>query len=270
MSRAQTTSGTESGDHALRAYEAMAPSYDAFTAHHRYDEWTATLEQLARQAGLQGRRLLDAACGTGKSFLPFLERGYDVTACDLSPRMAAIAADKAAGRAQVSVHDVRSLPVLGEFDLVCFLDDAVNYLHEPAEVGAALLAIAGNLAPGGVLVFDTNTLLAYRTFFATLTVVQGDGEVLIWNGLTPADLPIGGLARATLEMLREHGDGTWSRSYSHHVQRHHDASALQDALVAAGLEPVAVRGMHLDGSLSDELDELGNTKAIVVARAPHA
>jgi SAM-dependent methyltransferase len=255
-------------DHALNAYEAMAPSYDAFTAHHRYDEWTATIEELAREAGLRGRRLLDVGCGTGKSFLPFLERGYEVTACDLSPRMAAIASAKAAGRARVSVHDARTLPVLGAFDLVCFLDDALNYLHEPADVGAALRAFAANLAPGGVLVFDTNTLLSYRTFFATLSVVVGDGEVLVWDGLTPPDLPAGGLARAILEMLREQPDGTWSRSYSNHVQRHHEAPAVQAALVAAGLEPVALRGMFLDGSLSDGLDELENTKAIFVARAP--
>lgn len=247
----------------------MAASYDAFTAHHRYDEWTASLEELAREAGLRGRRLLDVACGTGKSFLPFLERGYDVTACDLSPRMAAIAARKAAGRARVSVHDVRSLPSLGAFDLVCFLDDAANYLHEPWELRAALRGLAGNLAPGGVLVFDTNTLLSYRTFFATMTVVQSEGAVLVWNGSTPTDLPVGGLAHATLEMLRANGDGTWHRTYSHHVQRHHDAAVVEAALETAGLVPVAVRGMHIDGSLTDDLDELGNTKAIFVARAPN-
>jgi SAM-dependent methyltransferase len=255
-------------DHALRAYDAMAASYDAFTAHHRYDEWTATLEELAREAGLRGRRMLDVACGTGKSFLPFLERGYDVTACDLSPRMTAIAAGKAAGRARVSVHDMRSLPRLGEFDLVCCLDDALNYLHEPADVRAALAAIAANLAPDGVLLFDTNTLLTYRTFFATISVVQGDGEVLVWDGRTPADLPAGGLARATLEMLRATPDGTWSRTRSEHLQRHHEAPAVHDALAVAGLEPVALHGMDLDGSLADDLDELGNTKAIFVARAP--
>jgi len=265
MSSYQRSPAGGPGDHALRAYEAMAPSYDAFTAHHRYDEWTATLEELARQAGLRGRRLLDVACGTGKSFLPFLERGYEVTACDLSPRMAAIAAEKAAGRARVSVRDVRSLPSLGEFDLVCFLDDAANYLHEPSELCAALRGLAGNLAPGGVLVLDTNTLLSYRTFFATMTVLQSEGEVLVWDGSTPTDLPAGGLAHATLEMLRANADGTWLRTYSHHVQRHHAAAAVEAALVAAGLVPAALRGMHIDGSLTEELDELGNTKAIFVA-----
>ena len=252
---------------AREAYDAAADVYDDFTAHHDYDGWTALIERLAREHGLAGRRLLDVGCGTGKSFLPFLERGYDVVACDVSPRMLRHARAKSRGRARVLEADARDLPRLGAFDLVLALDDVVNYLAA-AELPGAFRGLADNLAPGGVLVFDTNTLLSYRTFFATLTVVQGEGEVLIWDGSTPVDLPAGGLARATLEMLRADGDGRWSRTYSHHVQRHHDASAMRAALVAAGLDPAAMRGMHLDGSVSDDLDELVNTKAIFVARAP--
>ena len=107
-------------DHARRSYDAFAPHYDAFTAHHDYPAWTATLERLARAAGLNGRRLLDVACGTGKSFLPFLQRGFDVVACDVSPRMLAIAAAKAGERVRLERHDMRRLPVLGSFDPVSY------------------------------------------------------------------------------------------------------------------------------------------------------
>src|SRR3712207_9348177 len=72
---------------ALATYEAMAPVYDRFTGHHDYEDWTRTLEGLALAAGLRGRRLLDAACGSGKSFAPMLARGYDVTRVEISPRM---------------------------------------------------------------------------------------------------------------------------------------------------------------------------------------
>lgn len=252
-------------DHALRAYEAMAPFYDEFTAHHRYDEWTATLESLAREAGLRGRRLLDVACGTGKSFLPFLARGYEVTACDLSPAMAARAAAKADGRARVEVHDMRRLPRLGAFDLVCCLDDAVNYLHSPGDLRAALRSLAANLAPRGVLVFDANTLLTYRTFFATTTVTQAEGQVLLWDGATSPELPAGGLARARLEVLRAREDGTWTREESEHLQRHHPVPEVRAALAEAGLRVSLLRGMHGDGSVTPDVDELANTKAVYVA-----
>ncbi|HET8758830.1 MAG TPA: methyltransferase domain-containing protein [Solirubrobacteraceae bacterium] len=248
------------------AYDRLAPHYDLFTAHHRYEEWTATLEDLARAAGLRGKRLLDVACGTGKSFMPFLERGYAVTACDISPAMAAIAARKAAGRARVEVHDMRALPRLGEFDLVCCLDDAINHLLEEADLVAALRAMRANLAGTGVLVFDTNTLMAYRGFFASATVVQSDERVLVWDGRTPADMPAGGTADAELLALERDGDW-WSRTRSAHRQRHYPEAAVRAALAAAGLGSVATYGMHLDGSVTDGFDEIANSKAVYVARA---
>lgn len=253
-------------DHARAAYDAFAPVYDRFTAHHEYEPWTRTLEGLARTGGLRGRRLLDVACGTGKSFLPFLDRGYEVTACDVSPAMAARAAEKAGGRARVEVHDMRALPRLGEFDLACCLDDGVNYLHAPGELAAAFAGIRRNLAPGGVLVFDANTLATYRTFFASISVVQAEGEVLVWNGEAPRELGAGGLAEATLEALVAGPGGRWTRTASHHRQRHHPAATVDAALEAAGLRLVLRRGMHLDGSLTPAVDELANSKAIYVAR----
>ena len=248
------------------AYDAMAPFYDLFTAHHRYTEWTATLERLARDAGLRGKRLLDVACGTGKSFLPFLERGYEVTACDISPAMAAIAERKAAGRARIEIHDMRALPRLGEFDLVCCLDDAVNHLLTEAELAAALTAMRTNLADGGVLVFDANTLMAYRGFFASAIVVQGDDRVLVWDGRTPTDMPAGGAADAELLALERDGDW-WTRTRSAHRQRHHPEPTVRAALAAAGLGWVAAYGMRLDGSVTDGFDEIANSKAVYVARA---
>src|SRR5206468_5504331 len=76
------------------AYDALAPVYDVLTARYAYDRWLAALEDLALDHGLAGHRVLDVACGTGKSFLPLLERGWEVTACDISGEMAARAAEK--------------------------------------------------------------------------------------------------------------------------------------------------------------------------------
>jgi SAM-dependent methyltransferase len=250
---------------ARETYQAFAPHYDAYTAHHRYDEWTRTLEALAQRAGLRGRRLLDVACGTGKSFLPFLARGYEVVACDLSPAMAALAAEKAAGRARVEVHDMRSLPRLGAFDLVCCLDDAVNYLETERELVDAFASLRRNLAPGGVVVFDANTLRAYRTYFAAATVVQSPDRVLVWDGRTPDDLPAGG--RACGELLALERDGEWwSRTRLEDRQRHHDEATVRRALIAAGLPWVVTYGMQLDGSVSEGFDELTNSKAVYLAR----
>src|SRR3954464_14843220 len=100
-------------DQALSAYDGLAPHYDAFTAGYDYETWTDALETLAREHGLRGRRLLDVACGTGKSFVPFLAHGYDVTACDISAEMVAMAKAKPeTSGARLLVADMRELPDL--------------------------------------------------------------------------------------------------------------------------------------------------------------
>jgi ubiquinone/menaquinone biosynthesis C-methylase UbiE len=81
---------------AARAYAVLAPASDLLTADYAYGPRLAALERLALRHGLAGRRLLDVACGTGKSFMPLLERGFEVTACDISPEMVAEARRKVA------------------------------------------------------------------------------------------------------------------------------------------------------------------------------
>jgi SAM-dependent methyltransferase len=256
---------TDSRD-ARAAYDAFAPFYDDFTAHHDYELWTGTLEALARQWGLRGNRLLDVACGTGKSFLPFLARGWEVTACDLSPEMLARAATKAGGAVELAVHDMRTLPALGSFDLVLCLDDAVNYLHDASELTSTLEGLRRNLAPGGVAVFDANTVHAYRSFFASISVVPRRDQVLVWEGQTSQEFEPGGMAAATLTALTLGPDGTWSRAVSEHRQRHHPIAAVVAAIERAGLECVATYGMSLDGSFSPDVDEHRNSKAVYIAR----
>ena len=250
-----------------RAYDDLAEHYDALTAQHDYDAWTRDIEPLARAAGLRGRRLLDVACGTGKSFLPFLERGFEVAACDLSPAMVARAAAKAQGRARLSVHDMRALPRLGAFDLVTCLDDAANYLVTPAELTAALTGMRRNLAPGGLVVFDANTLAMYRTFFASLSVLPADDLVLVVDGAASPQLRPGGRAPVTIEALARTDDGGWRRVAHRHVQRHHPRATVRRALARAGLAVVSEHGMRLDGSIAEGFDELRNSKALYLARA---
>src|SRR5947208_5296760 len=92
------------------AYDAFADLYDAFTWDHDYESWVSSLEAVAKGHGLTGVRLLDVACGTGNSVVPWLERGYQVAGCDLSPRMLERAVEKTGGRAQLTVADMRGLP----------------------------------------------------------------------------------------------------------------------------------------------------------------
>jgi SAM-dependent methyltransferase len=249
---------------AEQAYEAIAPVYDDFTAHHDYELWLGNLLPKARRHGLRGRRLLDVGCGTGKSFLPMLERGWDVTACDISPSMLDLARAKAGAAARLSVADMRELPIFGEFDLVWALDDAINYLLSGEELREALSGMRANLAPGGLLMFDVNTLQAYRTFFAEVQQVERGERRLIWRGQGSADTPPGAISEARFEV--EPGGGGEDVETHVHRQRHFPEAEVRELLEATGLECLAVYGHGFDAVPKQPVEELVHSKAVYIAR----
>src|SRR3954447_10333830 len=166
---------------AREAYDVLAAAYDTLTADYAHHRWLSAIVALSAEHGLAGRRALDVACGTGKSFLPLLAAAWWVTACDISPEMASRAAGKAAGRAAVHVADMRDLPAYGAFDLITCLDDAINHLLDDDEVVAALDGMRVNLAPRGLVAFDVNTPAAYRAA-ASDAVVEDDERLVPWRG----------------------------------------------------------------------------------------
>ena len=254
-----------SGPSALAAYEALAPFYDRFTADYEHEPVLEQIEALARQHGVRGRRVLDVACGTGKSFLPLMRRGYEVTACDISPGMVELARSKLAAdvATRVVVADMRALPWRGEFDLVTCLDDAVNYLLTEGDLHAALRSMSASLRPGGVAVFDVNSLRTYREMFAEDFAFRSDGAVFVWRGHSRPDVAPGSLCSAVIT-VRSAGDRLTSR----HVQRHHPRAAIEAACATANLDLRGVYGVGPSALLVDEADEDVHRKLVYVARRP--
>jgi SAM-dependent methyltransferase len=239
-------------------YDAFAESYDQFNHRYMYERWTARLLERALANGLEGDRLLDVGCGTGLSFLPMLDRGWRVTGCDISTQMLARARAKAGEEVELAVADMRDLPLLGEFDLIWAVNDALNYLLSREELEATLRGMRRNLAPGGRIVFDVNTLAGYRGFWSGEHVVEHAEKRFLWRGGDAEEVASGGFYEA-----RFGGDGE-----AHvHRQRHFPREEMLAAIAAAGLRCLDLAAT-VDGELEDELDEDHHTKAVYVcARA---
>jgi SAM-dependent methyltransferase len=253
-------------DPALAAYESFAPFYDQYTHDYAYEPWLANIEQAALEHGLRGNRLLDVGCGTGKSFLPMLYRGYEVTACDISPAMVARARAAAGADAEVLVADARCLPVLGRFDLVTSIDDALNYLLSDEELAMAFEGVARNLRPGGIFAFDLNTLGAYQSHFPGDTTADIDGTFFCWRRLANGPVDAGATFTAIVEVFATEDGECWHRSSSTHVQRHHPHEVIHRLLGDAGLELVAVYGQREGGRLERCADPFTCMKVDYFAR----
>ncbi len=253
-------------DSTTAAYDLLAPFYDRYMQGQPFDRWLGHLERIALEHGLQGSRLLDVACGTGSSFLPMVGRGYEVTACDISPVMVERARAAAAGTdAEVFVADVRELPVVGRFDLVTCLNDSLNYVIGHDDLLAAFRGMAANLRPGGMLVFD---LLSLRTFRADGgdMAAEADGAFFCWRGQAAADAPAGSIANAIVEVFSTEDGDCWHRTSIPHLQRHHRPEIVEGLLREAGFDVLQRRGQMSAARIDPEADEELHFKVVYFAR----
>ncbi len=254
-------------DQTALGYNCLAPFYDRFTAGYAYERWISAIEETAIALGLPGRRALDLACGTGKSTLPLLSRGYSVEACDISEEMVRQAQLKLPEYADAfSVADMRDLPEMGPFDIVVCLDDAINYLLSDEDLESTFAGVANVLAPGGIFAFDVNSLRTYRSSFAENDVREDEGVRFLWRGEGAPDLEPGGISSASVEIFSERDDGLWERHSMRHVQRHHPVHAVHTALRHAGLQICVTLGQQRGARLEPRADEEAHIKLVHFAK----
>src|SRR3954451_22920523 len=260
---------TQIQDPTYEAYELLAPFYDRYTHQYGHERWLASIEAIALEHGLRGSRLLDVGWGTGKSFLPMIERGYEVTAFDISPAMAVRACEAAAGSgAGVLVADVRDLPQLGRFDVATALDDALNYMLSDEELFAAFEGLARNLRTGGLLVFDLNTLPTFQAGLTRDMAMEADGAFFCWRGEVgaAAEMEPGDIGSARIEGFSTDDGECWRRVSSRHVQRHHPPETVERLLRAAGFELLSRRGQVTPAQIEPEGHEDSHRKLVYFAR----
>jgi SAM-dependent methyltransferase len=253
------------GDPARTTYDAFAPIYNEFNHLNDYEMWLGeSLLPALEEHGLKRGKALDVGCGTGRAFGPLLRRGWEIRACDLSPRMLERAREEGGDQVQLDVVDMRELPVYGEFELVLSLNDAVNYLLSDEDLERALTRMGANLAADGLLLFDVNSKGTYESgaWSGGSHAVEHDGRSWKWVGLGEVeDQP------AVFE-TRIEGDDIEPIV---HRERFRPEAEVRAAMAAAGLDCLAALGMQeIDGKvvLSDPPDEGRDYKVVYIgARA---
>ena len=129
-------------------FDRLAPDWDAGMVRNE-----AVIARILDNAGVcEGCTVLDVACGTGVLFGDYVKRGAArVTAVDLSPEMAARAAEKAAGTCiEVICGDVETDVQVQEsapYDVV-MVYNAFPHFPDPARL---IRTLAGLVRPGGRL-----------------------------------------------------------------------------------------------------------------------
>jgi ubiquinone/menaquinone biosynthesis C-methylase UbiE len=227
-------------------YDDLALTYDLFndwpTRLAREIPW---LEGWLGEAG--GRRILDAACGTGWHALALAQRGFEVTGADLSPGMIARARDNAA-REGVAVDFVvaafQELPrvLASKFDAVLCLGNSLPHVIEEEALLASLAGMGEVLKEGGRLLIQNRNfakVLAEGERFMPLKAACHQGQdLLFWRFY---DFLEGGRLRFNVVVFHQ-AAGQWRHTVHSSLMRPLMAPDLERALRAAGFGAIVHYG----------------------------
>ncbi len=122
---------------------------------------------------LEGKSALDVGCGAGLLAEPLARLGAKVTAIDASAELIAVAREHAAAMGlaiDYRAGDVQQLE--GQYDLVTCME-VIEHVTDPA---AFLKALAGRLAPDGLLVLSTPNATAWSRLMM-ITIGEGLGRI---------------------------------------------------------------------------------------------
>ena len=225
----------------MKCYDALAANYDALTGDVEYEKRADFLEKLFRRSRIPVHTVLDLACGTGTMTWILTGRGYEMIGVDGSEEMLAAAMSKSGsveGIAPVFLHQsMPKLDLYGTVDgAICCLD-SLNYLTDPKDVQRTFDRLRLFIAPGGVLIFDINTVEKLRALDGQVFLDETEESYCVWRPEYRR-----GICTYYMDLFQLADDGSWERSLEIHRERAYTVEELTAWLKAAGFGEIRTYG----------------------------
>jgi SAM-dependent methyltransferase len=136
-------------------YDVFARDYEAHAAVAPYNALYDRPATLRLIGDVEGRRVLDAACGPGFYIDAMQAAGAVVVGCDAAPTMIDLARERVGDRAELRVHPLDDPFTWIEDDSIDVVVCALAY-HYVSNRDGFLREVHRMLRPGGVLVISTH------------------------------------------------------------------------------------------------------------------
>ena len=221
-------------------YTVLAQYYDLLTTDVEYERWANYIEKHFRRQKAPVRTVTELACGTGSLARLLAQRGYAVTAVDISPDMLSVAADKCEGLDVLLLcQDMAKLTLAEPSDAVICCLDSVNYVTRPAQLQKAFRRVYDHLAPGGLFLFDAKTPQALEEADGQVYLDETDEVYCVWRGEYDARRRICSFG---IDLFALQEDGSWDRGGEYHEEFAYTPEELISWLEAAGFRHIKQYG----------------------------
>ena len=169
----------------MSSYQALALSYDALTTDVGYRRRAEYLDRLLKKSRLPVHTVLDLACGTGTLTCLLAEMGYEMIGVDGSEDMLAQAQTKAMnvkGERPLFLHQTMpKLDLYGTVEAAMSCLDSINYLTDLRDLKRTLERLHLFIAPGGLLVFDVNSVEKMETLDGQVFLDEQEDVYCVWR-----------------------------------------------------------------------------------------
>lgn len=252
----------------MEAYTDFAAVYDTFMDETPYEVWGTFVAGLIEKYGIskpvrsgdvQGKELseeydtaedseqaldeeknliVELGCGTGSFTQELYKLGYDIMGIDLSPDMLNLARMKSAEAGYNIMYleqDMRELDLYCTAGTIVSVCDSINYVLEDQEVIDTFKLVNNFLYPGGVFIFDFNTLHKYRDVIGDTTIAENREDCsFIWDNYYHEEEHVNEYD-LTIFARCDEKDEVFRRSVETHFQRGYTLEEMRQFVEKAGL-----------------------------------
>jgi ubiquinone/menaquinone biosynthesis C-methylase UbiE len=222
----------------VEAYTSFAAVYDTFMDNIPYEEWEKYLKSLLYEYGVREGLVLELGCGTGNMTEILAQSGYDMIGVDNAEEMLEIAIEKRMKSGLDILYlqqDMREFELYGTVKAIVSVCDSVNYILEEEELEEVFRLVNNYLDPGGVFIFDFNTVYKYREILGDQTIAENREECsFIWDNYYYEEERIN---EYELSLFIREGDSELYRKYQEtHFQKAYDLETMKRLITQSGLE----------------------------------
>ena len=225
----------------MSCYDALAANYDALTGDVEYEKRADYLEKLFQKSKIPVKTVLDLACGTGTMTWILTGRGYEMIGVDASEEMLAAAMEKSGsveGIAPIFLHQsMPKLDLYGTVDAAICCLDSLNYLTNPKDVQRTFDRLRLFIAPGGVLIFDINTVEKLAALDGQVFLDETEDTYCVWRPEYRR-----GICTYYMDIFQLQEDGSWERNFELHRERAYTVEELTAWLETAGFGEIRTYG----------------------------